>query len=224
MEKLTKKNKKLSVFDCVLFVILLAYSISFLLPIIWGLISSFKDRGDFFINIIGFPKEFVFTNYTKAFTSFVVRVSAGMTTREVNLAEMLLNSVIYTGTCVFLEIASQCVVAYLCAKYRYKFSKFAYCLVIVSIIVPIVGNMPSMLYLLKTLGLYDTYFGIVAMKLNFTSIYFLIFYAIFCSLSSSYAEAALIDGASNTRIMFSIMIPMIAPTIAAVSFLIGIKT
>ena len=76
-----------------------------------------------------------------------------------------------------------------------------------------------MLVVLKTMGIYDTYFGMACMKFTFANTYFIIFYSTFKGLSVGYAEAARIDGASETTIMFKIMFPLVKTTIAAIFLL-----
>ena len=76
-------------------------------------------------------------------------------------------------------------------------------------IIPIVGNIPANLLLLKDLGIYDSFFGALAMKFNFMGMYFLVFHAAFKSLAKEYAEAAMIDGASELRIMSVIILPLV---------------
>ena len=109
-------------------------------------------------------------------------------------------AVAHAGTCL--------VVGFLCSKYRYKFSNFLYSLVVVIMVIPIVGAQPSMIELMKTTGMFDSYFGMIFQKINFTGMYFLVFYAYYLSLSDAYIEAAEIDGASQFRVFLTIIIPL----------------
>ena len=46
-----------------LFVVLIVYCLSLLLPVFWMIWSSFKDVVDFYLNAFGLPDKWFFTNY-----------------------------------------------------------------------------------------------------------------------------------------------------------------
>ena len=79
--------------------------------------------------------------------------------------------------------------------------------------------MPSEIRMLKQLHIYDTFFGMFVLRMNFLSIYFLIFYAQFEMIPMTYSEAAKVDGASNFKIMTRIILPQAVPTIVTVFLL-----
>lgn len=169
--------------------------------------------------ILALPEKWMFSNYYKAFNNFWVQVEDGNSVKTVLLGQMFLNSVLYAGGTALMSTLTPCIIAYLAAKYKFKFSRIVYVTVILVMTIPIVGNMPSMLETMRTLGLYDTYIGMLLQKLNFANMYFIIFYGTFRSLAGDYAEAAKIDGASHSRIMFSIMFPLVGTTLGVVFLL-----
>lgn len=135
----------------------------------------------------------------------------------------LWNTVLTCFAGSFMPIILCCIMAYVCAKYRYKFSTFIYGIVIFCISCPVVGRTASMLSFQKTIGVFDNMFGFFIFNANFTSMYFLIFYALYQGLPDSYIEAAEIDGASQLRVLITIAIPLAGTTIAA-SFVVLIIT
>ena len=192
--------------------ILTIFCASLLLILIWGVFTAFKDREDFFLNKLGLPKVFSFQNYVNTFHDLVeYRVIKGVK-MEFNLFAMFLNTLLYAGGSALINTFTCCVTAYLCSKYKYKFSKFIHNLVVVVMIVPVVGNMPSMIVLLDNIGIYDSVWALWLQNFGFTSIYFLIFYSTFEALPWEYGESAFIDGASHTSVMFKIMIPLVMNT------------
>lgn len=199
----------------VLGIILVLYTVSLLFMLAWGVLTSVKDRLDFIRNSIGFPGNgygWKFNNYLTAFSSFSVTVEAGDGFRTVYLAEMFFNSVLYALGCSLTSTTCACFMAYLTARFPYKFSKVVYAVVIVTMIVPIVGNLPSEIQMSRSLGMFDTFLGVWIMKANFLGMYFLVFYAVFRGVPKDFAEAAKIDGGGNFTILFRIMLPMIAGT------------
>lgn len=220
MNMKNKTKKSAVILFWVLGITLAIYTVSLLTPLVWGILTSLRSRNDWQLNgKFALPATWEFVNYANVWKFFVVNIQAGATTRDVYLPEMLLNSVTYSVGMGILSTFSPCLVAYLCAKFPYKFSRFMYGMVVVLMVIPIVGNMPSLLMIVKTLGIYNTYFGMMCMKFTFANTYFIIFYSTFKGLADGYAEAARIDGASETTIMFRIMFPLVAPTIMAIFLL-----
>lgn len=111
------------------------------------------------------------------------------------------------------------IVAYLTAKYDNTCSKIVHYTVIVTLTLPIVGNLASMLQVTKSLKLFDSIVGSWIMKFGFNNIYYLIFYAFFKKISWEYAESAFLDGGSHYTVFFRIMLPLAMPLMATVFLL-----
>ena len=206
-------------FPLFFFILLFLYSLSLLFPIFWTILSSLKGRIDFHVNPFGLPEVWQFDNYTTAFNKLYVRIQTPTGSRNVYMVEMLFNTVCYALGGTIITTMSHCFVAYACAKYRFRFGKVLYGFVIVALIMPIVGSLPSELQLIRAIGFYDNLLGIVIMKAGFLGTNFLIFYATFKGISWEYAEAALIDGASHWKILFHIMIPLAKTTVLVTGLL-----
>ena len=73
-------------------------------------------------------------------------------------------------------------------------------------------------FIVKNLGLHDSYLGLVLVYIAY-SLPFTVFFlsAFFRTLPSSVAEAAMIDGASHTRLFFQVMLPMAKPGLISVA-------
>jgi ABC-type glycerol-3-phosphate transport system permease component len=164
-------------------------------------------------------KSFEFSNYVEAYKNFYVsRVRGGLNYRFY-ITDMFVNSILYAGGCGLIATITPCLASYLCARYRYQFGKIAYTVVLITMAIPIVGNLPSEIQMVKNIGLYGNIFGLYILKANFLGIYFLIFYAQFKMIPKDYTEAAKIDGASNLRIMLMIVIPQAMNIIVTIFFL-----
>lgn len=157
----------------------------------------------------------MFYSYRKMWEVFSIRIEASMTApaKEVTIPQMYLNSFLYAFGCAITNTIVPCVTAYLCARYNYKFSKIIRGTVIVVMVIPIIGSMPSEISLVKSLGLMDKVYGLWIMKANFLGLYFLVFYDIFKAMPMAFSEAAKIDGASNWQIMMQIAMPLAKNTI-----------
>lgn len=217
------KEKK-SALTIAIFVILCIYFISLLIPIIWAIYSSFNDKiayQQFYTFRLSFPTKLTFDNFKTAFTKYTYKPAG--TDYEYNFLDMIGHSIIYTLGSAFFFTLTPCLVAYCAARFKFRFSKIIYAFVIIAMSLPIVGSMPSELRMLKALGIFDTFFGMFVLRMNFLSINFLIFYAQFEMIPMTYTEAAKVDGASNFRIMTTIVFPQAIPT-ATTIFLLNFIT
>ncbi|MBQ7995749.1 MAG: carbohydrate ABC transporter permease [Bacilli bacterium] len=219
-----KKRKETSVFSIIIVALLLLYCLTLVILFSWAIIASFKNPLlDFEINKVGLPKEWIFDNYLTAYNEFYVEapVSDG-TTAIFGMPMLFLYGFLYAFGCAFAATLIPCLVGYVTAKFQFKFSKLIYLIVIVTMIVPIVGNLPAEIAMAKSLNLYDQIWGMWIMKANFLGIYFIVFYNFFRSQPDAYIEAAKIDGSSNFRTMVQIMLPMAMPlffTVMLINFI-----
>ena len=210
---------KNNIFLVIIGIILCAYVLTVVGSLLWALGVTLKKYPDFVGNPLGFPKQIIFDNWIEAVKTFKAQVQVNNLPKDYYIEWMLLFSLIYAVGCSFAATVTACVSAYLTAKYKFKFSKIVYLVVIVAMILPIVGALPSEIQMLRFLGLYDTYIGIFIMKANFLGMYFLVFYATFKSLSWTYAESAFMDGAGHFTVMIRIMLPLVKTTFLAVFLL-----
>ena len=188
--------------------VMILYTIIMFLLIGWGFIKSLQTANDFVLQSLSYaalPKEFGISNYIAAFDQIEYK--------NVKLAGMFVNSVLYAAGCAAASVMIPCIVGYLTAKIKVWFNKVVTGMVLFSMFFTCYGQMPSMIETMNVLGLMDTWGGMFLMKASFLSNMYLLFNAAFMSLSKEYSEAAYIDGASNTRVMFTICFPLVKTTI-----------
>lgn len=212
------KRVKISPFAIIVMVLLVLYTASFLIPMIWGVNLSLKtaNNAERFPFDINFPLQF--KNYVTVFNDFkvpvdVIKNGILIGTRDYYMEHMLLFTFGYAVCCSFVNIAVTCLVAYVTARFNFRICRIIDGIVIVAMILPIVGSMPSELRIMQALGLYDSLWGMMIMKANFVGgTTFLIFNTSFKGVPKDFEEAAFIDGASNFMVMCKIMLPMIKTT------------
>ncbi len=225
--KSTKKTKKFNVFLIVAFIIMAIYSISVIAMILWGLLTSLKSGIDFtdLGNVIGLPdakyssQQMRFRNYKVVFDGFVTiiqdnsyisaifgKISYPRTL--VDFGDLLVNTLLYSVVGSVVHTLTVLIVAYICAKYKYWYTKLIYYVCLVIMMIPIVGSYPAEINMMQNLGLYNNYVGMFVQKINFTGIYFFVFYAYYETMSNTYIEAAEIDGASQLRVFVNVMLPL----------------
>ena len=206
------KQHKISLLNIIISAILLVYSISVLLPLLWGLLASIKSVDEFRLNILGIPQDWAFGNFPFVIKYFAVPANVRGFMRTVGLAEMIYNTILYVTGSALLSAAVPCLTAYLCSKFPCFLSRFVYGTVIITMILPIVGAYPSELQVLRNLGLYDTFYGMWVQRANFLGMYFLIFFAAFKGIPKEFSEAAYVDGASEMSLMLRIQFVLVRNT------------
>ena len=207
--------KKLDIFKIILFLALLIYTITLIVPFSWTVMTSFKTRLEFIGNKFGLPEEFSFSNYLRVFLAFKVPARK----EYANFIELFTNGVLYSVLCSTASTIVCTMTAYVVAKYNCIFCRVLYSVIVVVMILPIVGSTPSTLQLMRDLNLHNTFLGVTLKNASFISTYFLILYAAFKGISWEYAEAGFIDGASHWFIFIKVMVPLVLPTMLSIGLL-----
>ena len=219
MSKILKKTKNNVFYICV-GVILGLYVLSMFFMLGWALITTIRPYSEFIGAPVSLPQKITFQNWVDTFVKFSIpKTENGITVGYHYMETMFLYSILYAVGCALVQTLTGCVCAYLTAKYPFRLGKIVYATVIVVMIIPIVGSLPSEIMMLQNLGLHDSFIGIYVMKMNFLGMYFLVFYATFKSLSWSYAESAFIDGASHWTVMTRVMLPLVRTSFLAIFLL-----
>lgn len=236
MKKVKLFTGKFSVFSICVCALLIVYVLSVAGVLFWGLLTSLKSYIDFGLmgNVIGLPDlqyssdALLFRNYRLAI-QYTMSLALGnnsyistlfgfieLRPRVVPFWEMIANSFIYSTLCSGAHVICVMTVSYLCAKFKYAFSKILNTTMLIVMMIPIVGTAPAKVTLMRDLGLSSNYLGMVIMNFHFTGMYYFIFYAHFQGMSDTYTEAACLDGASQLQIFVKIIVPLSAKMIGTI--------
>ena len=198
-------------------VVLILYSLSMIALIVWMGITSFKPRRnwDLDLNYLGLPPEWTFDNYKTIFEKFYVSdpYHPGV---KVGVLDQILNSARYALLGGLLTALSPLLVAYACSRFDFKFNKVLESIVLITMMIPIVGQTPSMISMLYRLRMYNSFIGAYCMKFMYITFYFFIYLGIFRSTSKEIYEAATIDGANEFQLMIRVAFPLIVNVFATV--------
>lgn len=192
-------------FAAVAHVVLIIWTVIVIAPMLWTLMTSFKTTSEIFASPFAFPAQFSFANYTSAWET------AG-------IGKYFFNTVMVVGAAEFLVMLLGAMCAYVLARFKFPGSRLIYFALLAGLMVPVFLAIVPLFFILQGFGLLNTLPGLtlvyVAFALPFT-VFFL--YAFFRSLPYEISEAASIDGASDWRTFFSIMLPMAKPGLASVA-------
>ena len=198
--KIMNRKIRIAPLLIVLFVILSLYVLSMVGLFFWGLITSLKDDVYY-----GLPTQWMFINYLEVFVQFTM--PAGI--EKVYFETILGNSLAYALGCAFFKTLVPCIAAYACARFNTKLSKIVHSVVLITMIVPIVGSLPSEIRVAYSVGFYNHIWGLWIMSANMLGLYFFVMYSAFKAMPMGYSEAAKIDGANNLQVLLQIALPLV---------------
>ena len=218
MNTATKKNYVEKVLRWTLYVVFVAYCLSLLVPLFWMLFTSTKTYIEYYENTFLWPKKWTFENFPSAMTKIKIDVIKDRKIIRYDIWDMVSTSFVWAFCTSLLSTAMTACVAYVLAKYKFAGSDFLYMLGIFVMVTPIIGSTPSMMVVRRSLKIYNNMFMTILTQnsTTFSGLNFMILYAAFKSLPSSFSEAAKIDGAGDWAIMLKIMLPMALPTCAVI--------
>ena len=185
---------------------LIILSIIWLYPILWVVLTAFRveynDSGDLIGIVVShyFPKSLGFENFIRLFdnTHFAVWVR-----------NTLIVAVFSTLLSTFLVLST----AYVMSKMRFKMRKPVMNIALILGLFPGFMSIIAIYYILKTLGLTQTLAALVLVYSVGAGLGFYIAKGFFDTVPNSLIEAAKIDGAPQSRIFFSVILPMSKPII-----------
>ena len=232
MRKIKNRKNKMNVFFAIVLLVLVLYTGLMFTLFVFGINISLKSsfQVDTMSEIFNLPNmEYwswemygdgsIWGNYIEVFNraeldepnGYIV----GLFNKELissriqgDILSCSLYTILYAGVGALCATFMPMFMGYLCSMYKNKVSSIIYAVVLFVIATPIVGATPSAVNFMRSIRLYDTFVGEWLRRSTFTNMYFLIFFAYFRGLSSSFSEAAEIDGASQLSIMFRIYLPL----------------
>ena len=194
-----------------LYAALLLFAATQLFPLIWVGSYSLQRSGDLFgSELLKLPTHPQWQNYVRAF-------------RDGRVLRYAWNSLIVVSiSTAFSTVLSFCM-AYTLTRMQSRLKAWTMAAVTMGMVVPIHTTLlPNFIWFAK-FGLVDTHLGLIIPYVAFTlSFNTLVYLGHFKTLPRSMEEAALIDGASWPRVLWSVVAPMSIPatmTVVVMTFL-----
>jgi N-acetylglucosamine transport system permease protein len=190
---------------------LVVWALMVVYPLAWVVLSSFKGDAQIIRQPLSLiPQGLHWDNFVRAWS-------------KGHIGAYFLNTLIIVGGGVFLTMLLGSMAAYVLARYEFPGNRLIYYMFLSGFTLPIylaavplfkgvyrTGQVLPLLGPNQHVMLIVVY---VAWSLSFT-IFFM--HSFFKTLPTSVAEAALVDGASHSRLFFSVMLPMARPGLISI--------
>lgn len=182
-------------------VLIYALVLLWVFPVLWVLLSSFKNGSELFsYPLTFFPNAPTFQNYIDVWKQFDFVIYMG-------------NSAFVTLVATVLTIIISAMCGFALAKYHYKWLKVVFIMLLCTTMLPSEVIMKPSFTILYKLGLYDTLWGCIIPCIGTMTGVFLM-RQFFITVPDEMLEAARIDGANEGRIFTRIMLPLCKSQVA----------
>jgi len=177
-----------------------AFALACVLPLAYMISLAFQSDAEVAAPAVLLPKEFQWVNIARIFEA-------------APFGKYLLNSVIVAGSITVAHLVFDPLVGYVFAKFYFPLKGFFFSAILATLMIPFFVRMLPLYILFSNAGLLNTYQGLI---LPFLIDAFGIFLVrqYMTSIPDELAEAAQVDGASEFRIYWNIILPQAKPALA----------
>jgi putative chitobiose transport system permease protein len=194
--------------NALVYLILLIVAVVTVFPFVWILFTSFKGPNDPIVSVPPqlIPQDPTFANYQRVWNQLPVW-------------RFYLNSVFVSFAVVVLNTLFAALAAYPLAKMKFRGrDAIFYSLLATFIVPPVLTSIPSFILAVKVFHYYDRLVSVIFPYLATVINIFLLRQA-FKSVPDDLIDAGRIDGAGELRIWWSILLPIIRPSLATVAII-----
>lgn len=198
------KSRKKSISAVLTHVIMILLGVLMLYPLIWMFFSSFKTNAEIFGGTSLLPKEPVWDSFVKGWNG----------TGRITYTTYYKNTFLLVLPTVLLTVFSCSVVAYGFARFRFRFKKQLFMLMISTLMLPNSVLVIPRYLLYNKLGWLNTYLPFI-MPALFACYPFFIYMMIqfLRGLPRTLDEAATIDGCNSFQVYWHILMPLCKPAL-----------
>lgn len=179
----------------------------FIIPFIFMLLTSLKDRKEANLLALSIPNSFHFENYLQVFQE-----------NNYQVVRAFKNSILLAGISVLLLIVVCSMGGYFLQRREDKLSKMLKGLVMSGLMIP--ASVLPTIWVLQRLGIYKTIFGMtmveVALSIPFTT---MLYIGYLDNVPKELEEAGYIDGCGPLSLFIRVIFPLLKPITATVIIL-----
>ena len=186
-------------------------AVIFFIPIYYLVVSTLKSADEVTARPFALPKTLDFSNYVVAW-------------EKMTYPRAFMNTFIITLFTVVFSLFIAAIAAYSITRYKSKFNKFVYTLVLAGMMIPGQVSLVTLFTLVQNLKLSDSIWGMIVINCGGNTILPLFLYRSFIATSVpiEIEEAAEIDGCNMFQRFAVIVLPMLKPITATAAIIVGV--
>lgn len=207
IEKVTKVQKVVRIIiQVILYIFLVAVAISVLFPFYWMIISSLKTYDEYQATIpTFFPHKIMWSNYADAFTT-------------ANLGTLFINTVYVGIVSTVLSLVITVLAAFAFARLEFKGKNPLFAALLATMMIP------GELFTITNYGTVSTFhwtnsFVVLIVPFLVSVFYIYLLRQNFMQIPNELYYAAKVDGTSDLKYLWKVMIPLALPTIITITIL-----
>lgn len=187
--------------------------IAFSVPVYLALSNAFKSQEQILTNPLGLPAPFTFDNILNALARPDQLVQEG-----------LFNSIMVTGLTLIIVIPLASAASFWISERRPVLRSALLAVFALGLMVPPQVALQPVVTLLHTIGLANTFAGLILANVGggYLSFAIFVYVGFLRTVPREIIEAARVDGAGDFRIWWTIVMPLIRPATAAVGIFLGL--
>jgi ABC-type glycerol-3-phosphate transport system permease component len=192
--------------DILLYSVLIIVSLFMILPFVWMLSTSFKLAADIF----GYPPRFIPDNPVLDNYTYVIFTKQAM--------RYLYNTAVIATLSTIATLFFSTLAGYAFAKYDFPGKKGLFAFLLATMVIPGAVMMVPAFIIIRKIGWVDTIWPLIIP--GAASAFWIFFFRQFIStISNDVMDAARMDGASEFRIYWNIILPIISPAITGMGLI-----
>ncbi len=202
-----KKTQKLTIKynHTVSYIILSIWTVLVLFPIWTMVINSFKLKFDIYADPFGLPKTWNFESYVSVI-------------RDGDFFSYFRNSLFVTIGSIVLVLLFGALASYAIVNWKSKIANYAYLFFIAGMMLPIKIGSIRLLQMIKGMGLLNTVWGLFPIYIAMgIPIAVFILSEFIRHIPTDLTEAAIIDGATRSKVFWVVIVPLLRPALATVA-------
>jgi len=177
----------------------------FLFPFAWLALTSIKTEYEIFkVPIVWWPTEFQWSNYSLAVTT-------------IPFLRYTLNTLLICVLAIAGQLISSPLVAYGLSRIHFKGRDFIFLVMMATMILPYQVTMIPLYVLFNNLGMLDSYWPLVLPAFFGSAFYIFLLRQFFMNIPYELTESAKMDGASEFRIYWQMILPLAKPAVFTVA-------
>ncbi len=185
-------------------IVLALWAVIVIFPMWWLVYTSFKTDREIFFSPWALPRTLQWENFSRAWV-------------QAHIGDYFVNSLLVVLPALALTLLLSSMTAYVLGRFPFPLNRFFFYMFLSGMLFPIFLALVPLFFLVQSLGLLNTYAGLILVYTAYSlpfSVFFLT--GFFQTLPSELHEAGIIDGANQYEVFFRIMLPLAQPGLISI--------